>query len=201
MDIRCAQPALLALEMASGNMSNYPPNCTKTRSTYNILPVVTPALPFLPLPALPAGLPRCPGYSDLLLSGGDSFGSLVLSGRLYEHLMELTGLGRDAVKLAVLRNVLAKRGRYRSVVEQVFRESFPGVYRFVRQVNRDDHAALSGCCNGGKAGSWLRPLPLASRAACPWSRCMTRSTARGLACRLWSKHSVTSSIRLVFGCP
>jgi hypothetical protein len=61
---------------------------------------------------------------------------------LYEFLTQRTGLSRDAVKLALLRDVLAKRGRYPSRVEGVFRREFPEVYRFVRMVNRNDHAEL-----------------------------------------------------------
>jgi hypothetical protein len=61
---------------------------------------------------------------------------------LYEFLTLRTGLSRDAVKLALLRDVLAKRGRYPSRVEDAFRREFPEVYSFVRMVNRDDHAEL-----------------------------------------------------------
>jgi hypothetical protein len=67
---------------------------------------------------------------------------LARSGLLYERLVELTGLSRDQVKLCFLRDVLAKRGRYPSVVESAFREDFPSVYRVIRWVNRDDHCAL-----------------------------------------------------------
>ena len=46
------------------------------------------------------------------------------------------------MKLAFLRDVLAKRGRYPSVVETVVRREWPSVYAFVRAVNRGDHAVL-----------------------------------------------------------
>jgi len=62
--------------------------------------------------------------------------------RLYEHLMEKTGQSRRDVKVGLLRDVFGKRGQYPSVVEQSFRESFPGLWSFVRQFNRDDHGAL-----------------------------------------------------------
>ena len=42
----------------------------------------------------------------------------------------------------MLRDVFGKRGRYPSVVEEAFRESFPGVWSFVRRFNRKDHGAL-----------------------------------------------------------
>jgi hypothetical protein len=123
VDIACAQPALLALEMAR----NFPPNGLKKLGTYKHYPGCSP-----------------PSGASLLSAPGsaDSFASLVFSGRLYEFLMQLTGLNRDSVKLAVLRDVLAKRGRYPSPVEQAFRQAFPDVYWFIRHVNRDDHAEL-----------------------------------------------------------
>jgi hypothetical protein len=65
-----------------------------------------------------------------------------VSGRLYERLMELTCLPRDVVKLAFLRDVLAKRGRYPSAVETAFRRSFPDVYGYIRAVNRQNHGEL-----------------------------------------------------------
>ena len=56
--------------------------------------------------------------------------------------MEKTGQSRKDVKVGLLRDVLGKRGRYPSVAERTFRESFPGVWSFVRRFNRDDHGAL-----------------------------------------------------------
>jgi len=64
-----------------------------------------------------------------------------------------TGLARDAVKLAILRDVLAKRGRYPSAVESAFRAAFPTVYRIIRAVNRDDHGELIRLLQ--RAESWL----------------------------------------------
>jgi len=125
VDIACAQPALLALEMARGT----PPNGPKGRATYKHYAGSSLA-PASPVPA-PAPVP-CP----------DSFASLVLSGRLYEFLAERTGLTRDVVKRRFLVDVLAKKGRYPSAVERAFREAFPEVYRFVRTVNRNDPAEL-----------------------------------------------------------
>ena len=56
--------------------------------------------------------------------------------------MALTGLDRESVKLGFLRDVLAKKGRYPSVVENAFRLEFPAVYQFIRTVNRNDHGEL-----------------------------------------------------------
>jgi hypothetical protein len=64
-----------------------------------------------------------------------------------------TGLDRDAVKLAVPRDVLAKRGRYTPVVESAFRAAFPTVLRIIRAVNRDDHGELIRLLQ--RAESWL----------------------------------------------
>ena len=56
--------------------------------------------------------------------------------------MDSSGLSRDVVKRAFLRDVLAKRGRYPSVVESAFRAAFPTVYRIIRAVNRNNHGTL-----------------------------------------------------------
>ena len=67
--------------------------------------------------------------------------------------MAVSGLDRDVVKLALLRDVLAKRGRYPSAVENAFRDAFPTVYQIVRAVNRDDHGTLIRLLQ--RAESWL----------------------------------------------
>jgi hypothetical protein len=118
VDIACAQPALLALEMARKT----PSNGLNELSTYKLM-----GSPVLP----DSSPPSCCSFADL-----------VLRGQFYESLVACTGLDRDRVKLAFLRDVLAKRGRYPSVVEDAFRSLFPTVYKFVRSVNRDDHAEL-----------------------------------------------------------
>jgi len=118
VDIRCAQPALLALEMVRAIPSCEPFELGTYKDT----------------PAGPASLPPA---SDL-----SRYVDLVLSGRLYEVLMQPTGLDRDVLKVMLLRDVLAKRGRYPSAVEDCFRRNWPEVYRFVREVNRHDHGEL-----------------------------------------------------------
>jgi hypothetical protein len=78
------------------------------------------------------------------------FRSLVLDGSLYDNLISLCSEAdivlalpeRDSVKKAVLRDLLAKLGTYPCRFEDVFRTAFPSVHRFVRWVNRDDHATL-----------------------------------------------------------
>ncbi len=125
VDLCCAQPALLAVEM----LHETPANGPKGRATYKHTGPASPC---------PASVPSPASFSGSL----SRFSVLALDGSLYKVLMQRTGLSRDAVKLAVLRDVLAKRGRYPSPVEDVFRGEFPEVYSFIRRVNRDDHAEL-----------------------------------------------------------
>jgi hypothetical protein len=123
VDLVCSQPALLAVEMLLQN----PTNGVKGRATYMDSGADSPLPPPCPCPAPDSASP---------------FLSLVLSGQLYEFLAAKTGLSRDTVKLSLLRDVLAKKGRYPSAMEEVFRREFPEVYAYVRRVNRDDHAEL-----------------------------------------------------------
>jgi len=120
VDICNAQPALLAMLIGL----NSPTNGVKHRETYKHAP--------LPLPAcLPPALP------DAV-----AFACVAVSGTLYERLMDgCFSLDRSSVKKRFLVDVLAKRGRYPSSVERAFRAEFPSVYRIVRAINRDDHAA------------------------------------------------------------
>ncbi len=74
--------------------------------------------------------------------GDKLYERLATSGRLYEHLMTLTGMSRAEVKVGLLRDVFGKRGHYSCPLEQVFRDDFAGVQQFIRWFNRDDHAAL-----------------------------------------------------------
>ena len=80
---------------------------------------------------------------------------LVQRGELYEFLIEELAergviMDRETVKRKLLSDVIAKRkasrwgAEYPSAMEDVFREAFPTVHRFVRQVNRDgwEHANL-----------------------------------------------------------
>ena len=50
------------------------------------------------------------GFSPL--GGIGHYRALATAGRLYEHLMDKTGLPRTAVKKGVLRDVFGKRGSY-----------------------------------------------------------------------------------------
>ena len=132
VDIACAQPALLALAMAD----EHPTNGVFSGATYKDS---SPAVPVLPAPC---PFPDSAAVACFSPTFPPDFASLVFAGRLYEVLMERTGLDRDRVKKGFLRDVVAKRGRYPSPIESAFRHFFPDVYRFIRSVNRDDHAEL-----------------------------------------------------------
>ena len=128
IDICNAQPALLALLIVNQNGVVSPSDGVNNWDTYKHAP-----LPLPPLP-LPSSLP--PASSD-----ASDFASVAVSGRLYEQLMDgCPSLDRDSVKKRFLVDVLAKRGRYPSDLEQAFRAMFPSVFRIVRAINRDDHA-------------------------------------------------------------
>jgi len=136
VDIRCAQPALLAMLLSAESPSDRP----FPLSTYKHTPGCS-----LRLPAgLAALLPSC---------DSSMFASVACDGILYELLMSCTGLDRDSVKLAFLRDVLAKRGKYPSVVESAFQAAFPTVLKIIREVNRRDHGDLIRLLQ--RAEAWL----------------------------------------------
>lgn len=128
VDITCAQPCLLSLliRFYQKNVTSY---------------IATPWLPLLP-PVVP-----CSSFA--------LFSAACLSGELYGILvMRLRDAGvvwsRDKVKKRFLADVLAKKkastagAEYPSVIEDVFKAEFPGVWRFIRDVNQDgwEHARL-----------------------------------------------------------
>ncbi len=126
VDISCAQPCLLYLLICF---------CQKNVPSY----IAAPWLPLLP-PVVPC--------SSLAL-----FGAACLSGELFGILgMRLRDAGidwsRDTVKKRFLADVLAKKkanaagAEYSSAIENIFRAEFPGVWRFIKSVNQDDHARL-----------------------------------------------------------
>ena len=153
VDIKCAQPALLAVLMRLSEGRDVP--------TYKDTCLL------LPSPAGDDVRPLSPcqrnalGFTFVVDSLGSSptlgydclsFEELVFHGELYERLIELChskGVelpkppeDRDRVKLWLLRDVLAKKGDYPSDFAGVFREAFPSVHRFVRWVNRNNYAEL-----------------------------------------------------------
>ena len=128
VDISFAQPCLLSLLIRF---------CQKNVPSYD-------AAPWLPL--LPPVVP-CPSVA--------LFSAACLSGELFGILgMLLQDAGvvwsRDKVKKRFLADVLAKKkanaagAEYPSVIEKIFRTEFPGVWKFIRDVNEDgwEHARL-----------------------------------------------------------
>ena len=146
VDIRCAQPALLAMLLTQ----NYPPGGPNQRTTYKHTQLAWPATSCLspsalPVHVLPASLPVCHDVA--------AFRRCALDGSIYEVLCGLTGESRDFVKLRFLVDVLAKRGQYPSAVEDAFRAEFPSVFRAIRTINRQDHGTLIRLLQ--RTESWL----------------------------------------------
>jgi hypothetical protein len=124
VDISCAQPCLLSLLIRF---------CQKNVTSY----IGTRWLPPVVLPCCP--VPCCPSVAV--------FSEACLSGELFGILgMRLTDAGviwsRNEVKRRFLTDCIAKKGNYPSVIEDVFRAEFPGVWQFIKDVNRDDHATV-----------------------------------------------------------
>jgi hypothetical protein len=71
-----------------------------------------------------------------------SFQSSVCGGSFYDELASVSGLQRGVVKHRFLVDVLAKRGRYPSEIEDFFRRAYPSVFGFIRWINRQDHGRL-----------------------------------------------------------
>lgn len=74
-----------------------------------------------------------------------AFRSFAQSGELYEILVKEVNrpeIDRDEIKIGLLRDVFAKRGSYRSPIEDAFARLFPSVLAYVRRVNTNDHATL-----------------------------------------------------------
>jgi len=107
VDVACAQPTLLALEMTRETPSNGP----KGPETYKHTPPVAPAACPCPSrgPLAPAASLSCGSSPLALLPDTERYRSFVCFGQLYEHLVRLTGLERDEVKQRFLVDVLAKR--------------------------------------------------------------------------------------------
>lgn len=135
VDIRCAQPALLALGLHNHKeLAHLRQNSQGRRARndeHGTGDLLFPQVEWLTRGGLPAFGPDV-----------DCFCSAAVDGSLYEELVALSGLDRDTVKRRFLVDVLAKRGGYQSDFEDVFRESFPTVHRIVRAINHEDHGEL-----------------------------------------------------------
>ena len=78
---------------------------------------------------------------------------LTCGGSFYGLLAERSAVCRDDAKRRFLVDVLAKKGRYPSPVEDAFRAWFPNLWLFVNQINRDDHGTLIRALQ--RLESWL----------------------------------------------
>jgi hypothetical protein len=144
VDLKCAQPTLLAMLIGMKGGENVPtyiqemlelfPSSVARHGSGGSSGIRFALSDFAPLPA-----------KDFFL-----FRDSVLSGSLYEELIgrcfmagvRMPEQPRDWIKKSFLRDVLAKKGNYPSDVERVFRRTFPSVYRMVRWINLLDHAEL-----------------------------------------------------------
>jgi len=157
VDIRCTQPALLAMLMGrvgARNVTTYiqclPPGVSRLYRTASPWPLSDDGSSGFagPLPSMPSVVRS--DFAPASTPDFRVFQSLVCEGDLYDDLVRRCAVEnvplpddpRESVKKALLRDVIAKRGAYPCVFEDVFRRAFPSVYRFVRCVNRDDHREL-----------------------------------------------------------
>jgi len=125
IDIRNSQPAILGNLLTTG----VPPEWAKRCLNIKIHPRSPSSLP-LPRLSLP------PPASVV------SFAGLSSSGLLYDELAELCKRDRDFVKRRFLVDVLAKRGKYPSDVEDEFRKKFPDAWEAIQRINRTSHCNL-----------------------------------------------------------
>jgi len=183
VDIGCCQPALLGFLIHN----HAPPHEGGFR-----LDSYKPAGrsgPFLSL-SLPHCLPSVP-ESELerfcaLAEGAD--------GGLYAYLLDALGWDgsdRDRLKRKFLRDVLAKKGRYPSEVEEAFKLRFPNVWAFVWAVNRFDHATLIRTLQ--LLESWLVILVIAPTVEAPFV-----TLHDGAYCRLQDTPALTEAFQRGF---
>lgn len=155
VDLRCAQPGLLAMLIAK---KRFTPLVSEFEM-YNI-EGNTAGCPYLPLSRVPA---PAPDVAAFVSCAGD--------GSLYDLLVSSSGLERSLVKRGMLVDVLAKQGSYPSEVEDAFRQAFPSVHAIVRDVNRDDHGTLIRLLQ--RAESWLVIDCVAPKLIDSGTRCVT----------------------------
>lgn len=87
------------------------------------------------------GAPLAPPLSSSC-PPSSSFLALASSGTLYEDLAEACGMDRESAKKRFLVDVLAKKGRYPSDVENAFRGRFPEVWGAIQEINHRSHCEL-----------------------------------------------------------
>lgn len=128
IDLRCCQPAMLALLMRAV-LEGTPAFGPKGVPSYKD----GTAADWCWVLSVCSGLSLDPGFSDL-----------VCRGDLFSWLADETGLSRDGSKLGFLRDFLAQYGRYDSAVAAAVRRRFPAVFDFVRRANGRGRAGDHG---------------------------------------------------------
>ncbi|QDV44381.1 hypothetical protein Enr13x_42460 [Stieleria neptunia] len=136
VDIVNSQPAMLATLLRTRN-THPPTHSTPPPPFHGSLPYYS-AHPYNPI-----------GGETRRSRSTERYIELASTGRLYEDLVEGTGLTREECKSHFLKDVLAKKGRYQRAakpdtrsVESYVRETYPDVFAFIRRVNAEDHGAL-----------------------------------------------------------
>lgn len=140
VDIKNSQPAILGCLLA-------PPQVSQKVCKHRCTP-----LPSVPLPSSAPCL-SASVLASCLLSSVAAFRDVASSGTLYDHLADLCGLPRAEVKRRFLVDVLAKKGRYPSEVEDAFRSEYPAVWSAIQEVNHDSHCNLIRLLQ--EAEAWL----------------------------------------------
>lgn len=125
VDIRNSQPALLGNLVAHGFPLEWVKRCSSIK-IHRWTSAPPPSLSAFPSPAL-AFAP---------------FASVAASGILYDELAEAFGGDRKFVKKRFLVDVLAKKGTYRSKVEDEFRFRFPEAWETIQKINGSSHCNL-----------------------------------------------------------
>lgn len=130
MDIRCAQPGLLGMQV---NLLLPPVGVMYKRPTYKVL---------LPAYLHPASLEVLAAALVREQLSCKRFVELVSSGEFYEELALQCGLSVPDAKHQFIVYVLAPKGNYPNDVRRTFADSYPGVAAFVEAVNRPDYRTM-----------------------------------------------------------
>lgn len=152
VDIRCAQPALLGALMRASAARNVPTYKRRARDDCRSSPLGSSSPGVLGFNCLLSSLLK---ENDPPRLGSDflRFESAALSGELYADIIDCcraSGVplpddpqeARERVKKLLPRDVIAKKGKYRSPFQVAFRIAHPSVHKFVRWMNRRDHGEL-----------------------------------------------------------
>lgn len=87
------------------------------------------------------------------MRGVHRFAEDASNGRLYDILVEQSGVERGRLKRAFMSSVLAKKGRCNERVETAFATLYPEVHRYICEANSADHSKVIVALQ--RAESWL----------------------------------------------